>query len=195
MADDNGGVPTSRSEFQKKYFTPRALLRGAARFTRNIPALRRAKHADRVSDQFAEKIMLAVTSVNECQYCSRFHTDLARDVGVDEATIASILERDIDTAVEDDELPALVFAQQYAEADESPGQEAHDALVDAYGSETAVDILAFVRAIYFGNLLGNTYDATKFTVRRAVHGWTQQLRRAKSAVTAAFERVRSHCPV
>ncbi|WP_331456999.1 carboxymuconolactone decarboxylase family protein, partial [Haloferax profundi] len=97
--------------------------------------------------------MLAVTAVNECQYCTRFHTDLALDVGVESEVISDILESDIGAAVGADERPALVFAQRYAETDESPGEEAITELVAEYGPQTAADILAFIRAIYFGNLL------------------------------------------
>ena len=91
---EDGNSPTPRqSEFQKKSFTVRTLFTGTLRFVRNFPALIRAKRADRVSEQFAEKIMLAVTAVNECQYCTRFHTDLARDVGVDSEVISTSSNR------------------------------------------------------------------------------------------------------
>ncbi|KTG25189.1 hypothetical protein AUR66_16405, partial [Haloferax profundi] len=153
MTEGGNSDAPRQSEFQKKSFTLRTLFTGTFRFVRNFPALIRAKRADRVSEQFAEKIMLAVTAVNECQYCTRFHTDLALDVGVESEVISDILESDIGAAVGADERPALVFAQRYAETDESPGEEAITELVAEYGPQTAADILAFIRAIYFGNLL------------------------------------------
>ncbi|MFD1563938.1 carboxymuconolactone decarboxylase family protein [Haloarchaeobius amylolyticus] len=182
-------------EFQKKTFTIRTLPLGIARFVHNIPRLVRARRADRVTDQFAEKIMLAVTAVNECQYCTRYHTDLARETGMDQETIAKILENDVGSAVDDDEQPALVFAQRYAETDENPDQEALTGLREAYGRETAADILAFVRAIYFGNLLGNTYDGVRFTLSQRAQTGRQYFRSASARLGRAVERLRERCPV
>ncbi|MFA9415151.1 carboxymuconolactone decarboxylase family protein [Natrinema sp. HArc-T2] len=189
---DTGDVS---AEFQKKTFTIRSLSIGIARFVHNIPRLVRAKRADRVSDQFAEKIMLAVTAVNECQYCTRYHTDLARETGMDQETITKLLESDIGSAVDDDEQPALVFAQQYAETDENPGRDARNALRETYGRETAADVLAFVRAIYFGNLLGNSYDAVRLALARRVHAGRQCLRSASTRISRVVERLRERCPV
>jgi len=183
------------AEFQKKTFTARSLPISIARFSHNFPRLVRAKRADRVSAQFAEKIMLAVTAVNECQYCTRYHTDLAREAGMNQETITQLLENDIGSAVDDDEQPALVFAQQYAETDENPGRDARNALRETYGQETAADILAFVRAIYFGNLLGNTYDAIRFALARRAHVGRQCLRVASTRISRVVERLREWCPV
>lgn len=183
------------AEFQKKTFTIRSLPVGIARFVHNIPQLIRAKRADRVSDQFEEKIMLAVTAVNECQYCTRYHTDLARETGMDQETITQILENDVGAAVDDDEQPALRFAQQYAETDENPGRDAWNALRETYDRKTAADILAFARAIYVGNLLGNTYDAVRFALARRAPVGRQCLRSASTRIRRAVERLRERCPV
>ena len=183
------------AEFQKKTFTIRSLPIGIGRFIHNIPRLIRAKRADRVSDQFEEKIMLAVTAVNECQYCTRYHTDLAHETGMDQETITQILENDVGAAVDDAEQPALRFAQQYAETDENPGRDARNALRETYGRETAADVLAFVRAIYFGNLLGNTYDAIQFALAQRAHRGRQCLRSVASRISRVVERLRERCPV
>ncbi|WP_161991508.1 carboxymuconolactone decarboxylase family protein [Natronorubrum aibiense] len=152
-------------EFRKKTFTATSFVVGLGRFLRNLPRLVRAQKANRVDTQFAEKIMLAVTSINECQYCSRYHTDLALEAGMDEETIEQLLERDVDGVVTAAERPALLFAQRYAETNECPGRDAVAELRETYGPETAADIQAFVRTIYFGNLLGNTYDGIRATLR------------------------------
>jgi AhpD family alkylhydroperoxidase len=181
--------------FQKKTFTLQSFVTSTARFAQNLPRLIRAKRADRVSDAFAEKIMLAVTAVNECQYCTRYHTDLAAETGVNEETITSILENDVESAVDDDERLALLFGQRYAETNENPGREAVTELRRAYGEETASDIQAFIRAIYFGNLLGNTYDGVRFaTARRlaAARNATQQL---SSRISYGIARLRERCPI
>jgi hypothetical protein len=57
------------------------------------------------------------------------------------------------------ELTALLYAQHFAETDRSPDAEMTARLFDEDGERTAKHILALIRAIYFGNLLGNTWDA------------------------------------
>lgn len=186
---------TTDGEFRKKTFTVQSLIRGTVHFIQNLPRLVRAKRANRVSDQFAEKIMLAVTAVNECQYCTRYHTDLAQETGVGPETITSILESDIESAVDDDERPALLFAQRYAETNESPGRKAVRELQRAYGEETAADILAFIRAIYFGNLLGNTYDGVRFALARRVRVTRNARNRLSSRISHSVDRLRERCPI
>lgn len=164
--------------FRKKSFTPRTFLRGVVRSLRNGPALMRAHRAGRVSEQLVEKIMLATTAVNECQYCARFHTRRASQVGVDEDVIDAILEQDIGEAIDESERTALLFAQRYAETDEDPGEKAVAELEAEYGSKMAADIQAYVRAIYFGNLLGNSYDALRYWIRNTVADWMEKLHHA-----------------
>lgn len=188
-------TPKPNDTFSKKRFTARSFLKSSGEFIRNIPRLVRAVRADRVDAQFAEKIMLAVTAVNECRYCTRYHTSVAQETGVDQSTIDRILESDIDTAVTETEKPALVFAQRYAEANGAPSTEARSALRAAYGSGTAADVRSFVRAIYFGNLAGNTVDALKFVAaRRADRSWDRFSRRCLRA-RAVLTRLRHTCPI
>lgn len=185
----------SDKHFRKKRFTPRSFLNGLGHFIKNLPRLVRAMRADRVDEQFAEKIMLAVTAVNECRYCTRFHTDMAQETGVDQATIDDILDSDIDAAVNETERPALVFAQQYAEADGDPSSEALSELRAAYGSETATDVLAFVRAIYFANLSGNTVDALLFAAGQRARRSCDQLGRGEVFARKLFNRLQNSCPI
>ena len=181
--------------FRKTTFTVRSFLPGVARFVGNLPRLVLARRADRVDDAFAEKLMLAVTAVNECQYCTRYHSDLALEAGVDEETVARILEDDVGSAVDDGELPALAFAQRYAETDENPGKSAVVGLRDAYGPATAGDVQAFVRAIYFGNLLGNSYDATRIALGTHTRRTRRLLRSVATGAASVVEQIRERCPV
>jgi AhpD family alkylhydroperoxidase len=186
---------TADGEFRKKTYTLQSGVAGTVRFAHNLPRLIRAKHADRVSDAFAEKIMLAVTAVNECQYCTRYHTDLAQETGVDRETITSILENDVDSAVDDDERPALLFAQRYAETNEDPGREAVAELQRTYGTATAGDIQAFIRGIYFGNLLGNTYDGVRFAIAHRIEAARNATQQLSSRILYQIENLRERCPV
>lgn len=155
----------SEDRFEKKTFTRQSILPAIGTGLANVPGLVRATLRGNVDAEFREKIMLAVTAVNECRYCTWFHTDHATRSGVSEDVVRQILEDSIEDAVGDDELAALQFAQQYAEADANPGREARETLENAYDAETVADILAYVRAIYLANLAGNTFDLVLFRLR------------------------------
>jgi len=114
--------------------------------------------AKRVSRAFAEKIMLAVTAVNDCVYCSRGHTKLALISGVEQSEIDQLLEHDIGQSVNEYEATALAFAQHYAESERNPDPAALTALKDKYGEQIAQDIILYIRLISVGNLIGNTLD-------------------------------------
>lgn len=177
MTTDARLEPSADGPSRKNSYTLRTLPGGVVRAVRNGPALLRAHRAGRVSDQLAEKIMLATTAVNECRYCTRFHTVRARQVDVDSEVIDAILRRDVGV-VEAEERPALVFAERYAEAAAAPDESAVEALEAAYGPEMAGDVQAYVRAIYFGNLLGNSVDAFRHWLWTAVDGCVARVRQA-----------------
>jgi len=185
----------SREGFRKKTFTVLSFYDSLTNVGRALPQLARARRADRVDDAFAEKIMLSTTAVNECQYCTRFHTSLAQEAGLDQATIDQILESDVEAAVNEAERPALLFAQRYAEADGNPGRDVRAALREAYDPETAADIRAFVHAIYFGNLLGNTYDAVRLSLSERARATRRRLDEIANAVDEILTRLREKCPV
>jgi AhpD family alkylhydroperoxidase len=183
--------PDRGDGFRKRTFTRATFPTHLAGFVRAVPRLVRATRADRVDDAFAEKLLLAATAANDCRHCARFHSRLARDRGVARETVARILERDVERAVPDDELPALAFAQRYAESDGSPGEAAVTELFDAYGAATARDVLAYVRAIHFANLAGNSFDWFLFSVDRHAG----RLRRSVTArLGRAVETVDARCP-
>jgi AhpD family alkylhydroperoxidase len=114
--------------------------------------------AKRVSRAFAEKIMLAVTAVNECVHCSRAHTKVALVQGVEQSEIDQLLAQDIGRNVDEYEVTALAFAQHYAESDRNPDPAALAALEEMYGKKIARDIILYTRMIFIGNLIGNTLD-------------------------------------
>ena len=59
----------------------------------------------------------------------------------------------------EDEVPALLYAQHYAETDRNPDPEMVEKLTAYYGEEKAQQIQLVIRMITFGNLSGNTFDA------------------------------------
>lgn len=144
--------------FTKRIYTTPLFIADVQQIFDNIDELRRAARGGHVSRAFAEKIMMAVTSVNGCRYCSYAHSRAALAAGIPEAELQQIMALDLGDFPES-EAVALTFAQHYAETCSHPDPAAWQRLVSYYGQDTAKDMLTYLRMITFGNLLGNTFDA------------------------------------
>jgi AhpD family alkylhydroperoxidase len=123
----------------------------------NRAQLRQAMRGEMVSFAFRERLMLAVTAVNGCRYCSFYHAQEALKAGLPEEELRQMLAGVVDGAPEE-ELPALLYAQHWAEANGKPDAAARQTLARTYGPERATAIETVLRMIHMGNLLGNTGD-------------------------------------
>jgi AhpD family alkylhydroperoxidase len=121
---------------------------------------RERPQSQRISRQFSERIMMAVTEVNGCRYCSYFHTKVSLKAGLKKDEINRILDGDFEGAPQE-ELAALYFAQHYAESGGRPYPNAVQCMLDAYGETEAKEIIAYIRAIMIGNAWGNMFDALR----------------------------------
>ncbi len=146
------------ASFDKRIYTFPAFRADVVQIFDHMDDLRQAARSGRVTKVFAEKIMLVVSCVNGCRYCCFGHSRAALEAGISEAELQSLLALDLGIFPAN-EVTALTFAQHYAEANCQPNPAAWQRVVTYYGEETANDILAYLRMITFGNLLGNTYDA------------------------------------
>jgi AhpD family alkylhydroperoxidase len=147
-----------KPSFNKRIYTFPAFKADVRQIFDHMDDLRRAARGGRVNKAFAEKIMLVVSSVNGCRYCCYGHSKAALAAGVSETELQSLLALDLGTFPLH-EVTALAFAQHYADTNGQPDHDAWQRVVDNYGEETARDILAYLRMITFGSLLGNTFDA------------------------------------
>jgi len=143
---------------------PRRTYRGVRDFLgdvrfplQNRGKLKQAMSGELVSFAFRERLMLAVTAVNDCRYCSYFHAKEALRANLSEAEVRQMQDGILDKAPAD-ELPALLYAQHWAESDAHPDPAARQKLIDTYGPEQAEAIEMVLRMIRTGNLLGNTTD-------------------------------------
>ncbi len=109
-----------------------------------------------IAPSFRERLMLAVTGVNDCRYCSFFHVRVAARTGVSSQEAALLLGGIF--RCPDEELPALVYAQHWAETEGQPEPITRQHLVATYGEVRAEAIDLALRMIRVGNLLGNTGD-------------------------------------
>jgi len=113
--------------------------------------------------QFRERLMLTVTAVNACRYCAHFHLKVADTIGLSEAEARALLDRRVD-GCPPAELPALLYAQHWAERDAQPEPARRDQLFETYGPDQADRIELVLRLIRLGNLAGNSWDALLYTL-------------------------------
>ncbi len=144
--------------FRKRVFTWKSFLTAMGDIFTHLGDISTASKSEVVDRRFAEKIMLAVTQVNGCRYCDYGHALAALRAGVTQEEIDAIRQGEFSEFLEE-EIPALLFAQHYAESNGSPSIEAQQEIEKHYGADGARDMLTWIKMISVGNLLGNTFDA------------------------------------
>ena len=130
---------------------------------RERKALKGILSARALDAAFRERLMMAVTSVNRCRYCSFVHTRAALKEGVTREELEGFLSREAD-AVPEEERVAVLYAQHWAESGGNPEPEAMQQLEAAYPPERVEAINLTIRFINFNNLFGNTTDRLLYAV-------------------------------
>lgn len=120
---------------------------------RTFPHLVKVKTKKTISEDFMERLMLAVTEVNGCVMCSYAHTGMALESGMNADEIEMFLAGEFSSAPKE-ELPAIMFSQHYADNRGKPTSKAWDEIVHLYGQEKALAILSSIRIIMVGNTVG-----------------------------------------
>jgi len=145
-------------EFNKRtYKNPKELFRDLCFPISNRKRLKEVRNEGLISSAFRERLMLAVTAVEGCRYCSYFHAKQALKSGVTTEEISRLLSGDVDNCPEE-EAVAVIYAQHWAESDGQPDPEAVRKLQQTYGVEKAEAIHLMLQMIRLGNLLGNSWD-------------------------------------
>jgi AhpD family alkylhydroperoxidase len=116
-----------------------------------------------ITPAFCERIMLAVTAVNRCRYCSYFHTGEALKSGLNRSEISQLLSGTVSNCPPE-EASAVIYAQHWAESNASPDPSALSKLQEVYGPEKTDAINLILRMIRIGNLLGNSWDYMLYRV-------------------------------
>jgi len=116
-----------------------------------------------ISAPFRERLMLAVTAVDGCRYCSYIHARQALKSGVTPEEIGQLLSGDVDDCPEEEAMGAI-YAQHWAESDAHPDSEAVRRLQQTYGVEKTEAIHLMLRMIRLGNLLGNSWDYLLYSI-------------------------------
>lgn len=145
--------------FSRRIYTFKSLVADMGFLAANMPRVAAMSRNEKISKAFIEKVMTVVTVINGCVYCSWFHAKQAVESGLTEAEVQNLFKLQFETDASEFELPALLYAQHYAETNRQPLPEMTEKLVSFYGEETAAQVVLIIRMITFGNLSGNTWDA------------------------------------
>jgi len=119
--------------------------------------IRKAMRSKVISPAFRERLMLAVTTVNECRYCSYAHSKEALKHGISQHELEQILSGEFKGCPQR-EIPAILYAQHWAESDGQPQTEALDKLKGCYSPQEIEYIHLYLRMIRMGNLTGNSWN-------------------------------------
>lgn len=120
---------------------------------RSMSLFKSAQKNGLISEQLIERIMLAVTEVNGCEICSFAHTKMALEAGLSDSEIKNMLAGTYDDAPAY-EMPAIMFAQHYADYRGRPSRESWLRLIEVYGLTKANAIVGTIRMIMMGNAYG-----------------------------------------
>jgi AhpD family alkylhydroperoxidase len=151
-------------KFMKRLYCPKDFFRMLEDMFASMGAMRRGRKQGLVSTEFAERIMMAVTEVNGCRYCSYFHSQVALKAGLSDSEIRETLSGDFSNTPEE-ELPALMFGQHYAETGGRPDPQTWQRLVETYGQAKAEAIRGNIRTIMIGNAWGNAFDSLRVRLK------------------------------
>lgn len=143
---------------RRTYGSPGEFLGDVRTLLSRREVLKTAMRGELISPAFRERLMMVVTQVNNCRYCRYYHSREALRTGVSNGELQDLLDGDLPQESPEEELPALAYAQHWAEQNGAPDPQAQGKIETIYGQERARAIEVVLRMIRIGNLSGNTWD-------------------------------------
>jgi AhpD family alkylhydroperoxidase len=157
--DRREGISHMPKTFAKRTFTMPLLLRSFGAAVLYMPVMWIALVKPATSRALREKVVIGVTSVNDCRWCSWLHTGIALRHGVNLDELQSLLGSGTFATVDEREATAILFAQHFADTLRHPTPAARLALAKQFTPYQRMEIMAWIHFIYFTNLSGNSADA------------------------------------
>jgi AhpD family alkylhydroperoxidase len=152
------------SQFTRRiYHNPSEVLADVRALFAQRRRIRALMGGQLIDAAFRERLMLAVTAVNGCRYCSYAHAKHALVEGISDQEVEALRQGQLANSPRE-ELPALLYAQHWAETRGKPVPAARGQVVERYGAETVGTMELALRAIQMGNLVGNTVDYVLYRV-------------------------------
>lgn len=145
------------------YHRPGDLFRDLREIWRERRQVRMVMRGEALNPAFRERLMLAVTEVNGCRYCQHAHARMALTAGLSEADVRDLAVGNL-LGSPTEQVPALLYAQHWAETEGRPDPEARRRILETYGSAQTEAVETALRVIRIGNLLGNTWDCLLYRV-------------------------------
>ena len=157
-------------KFKKRFYTSaREFATNILYLARNIWWLKSGNLNGAISPALRERLMLAVTAVYGCRYCSYFHAKRGLKSGVDSEEAVALLAGSLEMCPPEEAI-ALLYAQHWAESNANPDAEAIERLGRSYGAEMAKTINLMLRMVRVGNLAGNLWDYFLYKLSRGKWG-------------------------
>ena len=153
---------------KKVYGSWRVLFVDMRFLMKNWKLIGKVMGGEMVPRPLRERLMLAVTAVYGCRYCSWLHTREALRSGIEKEEIAALLVGSVDNCPEDEAI-ALIYAQHWADYDGNPDTEATRRLEKVYGAEKAKAINLILHMNRLGNLFGTSWD--RFLCKASFGRW------------------------
>ena len=145
------------------YRSPAELVADFRAITSRRQEIRSLMRGEVIDPAFRTRLMLAVTQVNGCRYCAYGHARQALAEGISAEEIEA-LGQGMFAGSPPEEVPALLYAQHWAEADGEPDPAARDRVLEQYGEQVTAGIELALRMIRMGNLVGNTWDYVLYRI-------------------------------
>lgn len=151
-------------EFKRRiYGGPGAVLGDLRALLARRHALRASMRGEHLDAAFRERLMLVVTGVNRCRYCSYVHAREALSEGIPPEQIEALATGTFE-GCPPHEVPALLYAQHWTETDGVPNPQVRERVLQRYGEERLESIETVLRMMRMANLLGNTVDYLLYRV-------------------------------
>ena len=148
---------------RRTYASPGEAIADARSILSRWREIRSLMRGEGIGAAFRERLMLVVTEVNGCRYCSYGHSRRALAEGIAEEEVEALTQGVLADSPSE-EVPALFYAQHWAEADGTPDPEARARVVHLYGGERVEQIELILRMIRMGNLMGNSWDYVLYRI-------------------------------
>jgi AhpD family alkylhydroperoxidase len=151
-----------KKKFNKRlYPNPKEFLSDLVFIVKRTSKMKALMRGETIDAKFRERLMMAVTEVNGCRYCAYFHSQQALAAGIGSDELAEIAEMSFESSPEEQH-PALLYAQHWAESNANPEPDAWTCMQDAYTAEELELIELCLHTIRMGNLMGNLADYLLF---------------------------------
>ncbi len=151
--------------FKKRYLTrPQELFSMIKSMRIQAKKIKKLNENQKINPALCEKVMLTVSGVTSCLYCSYLHAKNALEKGVRDSEVIKLLNCEFGDFPEN-EATALLYGQHWAETGGSPEANVRSRVMEYYGKKKLNHLETIIRALYMGNLISNTVEAYENRIR------------------------------